>query len=155
LVFTLAMITFQDFKERQVWAFLFPLFGILGGILFYNNTFSSFYLISIAINLGIVICIILANFLISKFLLKKNFFKEALGLGDLLFFVGFALSFPTITFVNFFVFSLLFTLVLFWILKKVGKLKEQSIPLAGCMALFLGVVYLIHWTGLYKEIYIL
>ena len=155
IIGSLSIIAFQDFKERKVWFFLFPLFGILGGLLFYRSSHLSFFWISIALNLIIVMVIIFMNYLISKFLFKKDFFKEAIGLGDLLFFVCFTCCFPTMTFVYLFVFSILFTLILFWKLNKMRKSEYSTVPLAGSMGLFLIAIYVSHWAGIYQSIYLL
>ena len=142
-------------KDRRVWAFLFPLFGLFGSILFFQNTTVEFYLFSIVINVIIVIAIILVNYLFSKYVLKKKLLKEVLGLGDVLFFLGFSLSFPTISFINFFVFSIFFAFVFHLILKKINNTKHRTIPLAGSMSLFLIIIYFVNWIGVYQEIYIL
>lgn len=142
-------------KDRRVWAFLFPLFALCGSLLFYQNTTFEFYLLSIGINLLIVIVIILINYLFAKYVLKKRLLKEVLGLGDVLFFLAFSLSFPTISFINFFVFSMLFAFIFHLILKRINTIRHKTIPLAGSMSLFLLIVYLINWMGVYNEIYIL
>ncbi|MEL6809716.1 MAG: hypothetical protein AAFP76_00080 [Bacteroidota bacterium] len=155
LMGTLGIIGVQDLKERQVWAFLFPLFGVLGAVLFYPKVTPAFFWLSIVINLGLVIVILLINFIVARYILKKNLFKEAMGLGDVLFFMGFAISFPTLTFINLFVFSILFTLVFHYVLTFLNRSVLATIPLAGCMSLFLTTIYLIHWTGFYDPLYFL
>jgi hypothetical protein len=155
LLLTLSIIFYQDFKERRVWAFLFLLFGLLGSYLFYRDSEWEFYKLSILINLGIIIIVLLMNYLFARFILKKRFLKEALGLGDVLFFLAFAISFPTVTFINFFVFSILFTFVFHIVLKNVSISWHKNPPLAGCMSLFLIAVYLTKWLGLYESIYVL
>ncbi len=155
LFLSLIFIFFQDYRDRQVYVFLFPLIGILGTYLFFLNSNLEYYFLSVCINLGIVLIVVLLNYLFAEFILKKNLLKEALGLGDILFFIAFAFCFPTVTFINFFVFSILFTFVLHLALSKLVKDKNRNIPLAGYMSLFLLVVYLVNWLGFYDSQYLL
>lgn len=155
LLLTLAIICFQDYKDRLVWVFLFPLFGVLGCYLFFTQSIWEVFIVAIIINLAIVGLIILLNYLVAKYVLKKKFLKEALGLGDILFIISFCLSFPTISFINFFVFSLLFTIVIHFLLKKIHTPHNNSVPLAGTMSLFLMTVYLSHWIGWFNNIYVI
>src|SRR5690606_26534732 len=155
LFLSLVFIFFQDYKDRKVYVILFPLIGILGTYLFFLNSTFEYYFLSVCINLGIVLIVVLLNYLFAEFILKKNLLKEALGLGDILFFIAFAFCFPTVTFINFFVFSILFTFVLHFTLLKLLKTKNNSIPLAGHMSLFLIGVYIIGWLGFYDSLYLL
>lgn len=145
LLLTLLLIVFQDFKSKAVWWFLFPMFAILGGYLFKSETSWVHYIQQIAINLGLIIVLIGLLYLYSRLRLKRQLINSAIGLGDLLFFAAFALSFPTLSFLNFFVFSLFFSLIISLLLRS--KFGMHSIPLAGAMALFLIGVYLSNWLG--------
>lgn len=155
LLLCLLFIFFQDYRDRQVYVFLFPLFGILGTYLFFSSSTLEYYVLSVSINFGIVLIVILLNYLFAKLVLKKKFLREALGLGDILFFLAFTISFPTVSFVNFFVFSILFTFVLHLALSKILKQKKENIPLAGYMSLFLIGIYSVHWLGFYDFLYLL
>lgn len=155
LFFSLVFIFFQDYRDRQVYVFLFPLIGILGTYLFFLNSNLEYYFLSVCINLGIVLIVVLLNYLFAKLVLKKNLLKEAMGLGDIFFFIAFALCFPTVTFINFFVFSILFTFVLHLALSKLSMEKNRHIPLAGYMSLFLIAVYLVSWLGFHDSLYLL
>ena len=150
----LALVTYQDFRERQVWFFLFPLCALVGGYLFFKEATPSFYFTTIAINLGIVSLIVFLNFLVARFVLKKSLLKEALGLGDILFFIVFAISFPTFAFLNFFVFSLVITWVLYIVIRMRDS-RIQTAPLAGCMALFLMGIYGTYWMGFLDALYLI
>lgn len=68
--------------------------------------------------------------------------SQALGFGDILFFLVFAVGFPLETFLWLFVSSLVFSLI-FHILTK-GIRKDETIPLAGFQALFLFVILFIN-----------
>lgn len=155
LLIGLAFIFYQDFIERRVWVFLFPIVAFCGSYLFYRNSNWEYYILCIFINITIVAVVLLINYLFARFILRKKFLKETLGLGDVFFFISFSLSFPTITFINFFVFSILFTFVFHIGLKYFLTLRAKTAPLAGCMSLFLMAIYLIHWLGFYTNIYLL
>lgn len=161
LILTLSIIFFQDIKERMVWVILLPSFAVLGGLLYFWQSNTEVFLTTILINLAIVGILMFVNYLVAKFIFRKNLFKEALGLGDLLFFIAFALSFPTLAFLNFFVFSLIFSFLthqlVLLISKRKGKItqKHSRVPLAGLMAFFLIGVYSAHWLGFYNSIYLM
>jgi|TARA_R110000851_G_scaffold327695_1_gene497517 hypothetical protein len=155
LFFSLAFILFQDYRNRQVYTFLFPIFGILGSYLFFLNSKIEYYFFSVCINLGIILIVVLLNYLFAEVVLKMKLLNEAMGLGDIFFFIAFAISFPTVTFINFFVFSILFTFVIHFALSKLLKNKNRYIPLAGYMSLFLMGIYSVSWLGLYDYIYLL
>ncbi len=153
LLAVLAIIAFQDFKERMVWIILFPFFMVLAGFLYYVSTVAEVFFYNILLNLIFIGFIILLCFLYAKLVVKKNFTSEVMGLGDILFFLGFAVSFPTITFLNFFFFSIIFTMIIHFLLKNFSSGNFKNIPLAGGMSLFLISVYSIHWFGFYNTIY--
>ena len=159
LILTLSLIFFQDIKEQMVWFFLLPSFAILGSLLYFKQSSIIAFLTGILINLSIVGILMGIIFFISKFLFQKKLLNESLGLGDLLFFIAFALSFPPISFLHFFVFSLLFSLVtqqfIVVFLKRKGKISQKNtrVPLAGLMAFFLMYVYTAHWLGFYSTLY--
>lgn len=154
LLATLGVIAYQDFGERWVWVILFPLFGIIGGFLYWQTTTLEMFVVSALMNIIVVSIVLLSILLISRLVLKKRF-QEVLGLGDVLFFLGFALCFPTVGFLNFFVFSILFTLSVALVFKAMKATRTDEIPLAGCMSVFLIAVYLAQWTSLCQNIYVL
>ncbi|SNR15446.1 conserved membrane protein of unknown function [Tenacibaculum jejuense] len=140
-LFILITIFFEDFKERKVHVFLLLTFVLLGGIVFYQNTFLELYLLSITLNFSFLLFLILCLWGYTKFKLKLPFFS-AIGLGDLLFFTGLAVAFPTINFLILFVSSLLFSLLLFVIMKS--RMKYKTVPLAGFQAIFLFLILLLN-----------
>ncbi|WP_379852787.1 hypothetical protein [Flavobacterium zhouii] len=71
--------------------------------------------------------------------MKKPLLKEVFGLGDVLFFIFMAFSFSIISFFVLFVFALVFSLLLHSVLQH--KQIVKTVPLAGYMSLFFGVVY--------------
>ena len=155
LIASLILITIQDFRERRVSWVLFPVYAVVGSYLFVASSTIRWFLTNVFMNIGLVTLILFILYTYARFILKKDFFKEVFGLGDLLFFIAFSLSFSTLAFINFFFFSILATLV-FWIVKqKIYRSKATTIPLAGCMSLFLIFVYFSQWLGEYTELYAL
>jgi len=137
LLLLLITIFFQDFKERKVSLWIFPLTILLGGYLYYKQTFLQLYAYNLGINLSMLVLLFFIVFLYTKFKLKQSFFS-AIGLGDILFFVVYAVSFPTSTFLVLFSCSLIFALLVFLVLKN--NLKHSTVPLAGLQALFLCLI---------------
>lgn len=136
LVFSLLF--FQDYKERKVYWFLYPIVGILVFVLQTDRVPIPTALMNAAFNLVFVLCILTVCYIYARFRLKKSFF-EALGIGDVLFFIFIAFSFSIISFFILFIFSLLFSLGLHLVVKN--KQIKETVPLAGYMALFFGMVY--------------
>lgn len=149
---TLGMMAFQDIKDHLVWWFLFPLYAIVGGALFYIASFQEIYVQMAGLNLFILLGYIGLLFMVIRYILKKSSFFKAIGLGDVLLWIALGLSFPTITFITILVFSSLFSLVLNKIIKSNQK---EGIPYAGFTAIFLIGLYITHWTGMYKNLYVL
>ncbi len=143
MIINLALITYQDIKQREVLWFLFPVAALLMGVSYYVHTEPLLFAMNSAMNLSLIVVILMILFLYAKFKLKKSFLQETFGLGDLLFFVAFALGFPFVTFVVVFVFSLLFSLILTLVIQS--KEAKPTVPLAGYMAIFLMVVFCVSW----------
>ncbi|WP_299334902.1 hypothetical protein [uncultured Psychroserpens sp.] len=152
LISSFSLIFYQDFRERQVYWFLFPFFGFCSAILFYNSTLPELFYVSIGMNFIFISTLLLIVFLYSKLKLKSNF-QEVFGLGDVLLFLALIFSFSTISFLIVFVFSLLFSLLMHLVLKHYSKC--QSVPLAGYMSLFFAIIYVSDWIGLTSSLYVL
>lgn len=149
LFITLISIFYQDLKERAVWWFLFPCFSLLAGFLYFIKTIGYFYLLNVLTNILILTVIMSIAYLYSKFKMKLNF-KEVFGLGDILFFVGLCGAFPIISFIVLFVSSLIFSLVIHFLL---SRQNDSTVPLAGFSSMLLLFIYLIDWLAIYKNLY--
>ncbi len=136
LIGLLFYVFYEDVKERKVTLLLLFTLFVLGGLLNSYHHILELFLISTLINLSVISAIIFILFLYSKFKLKAPLF-DVFGVGDLLFFVFMAISFPVSTFLVLFSVSLIFSFVISIVFKE--KLKNL-IPLAGLQALFLGCV---------------
>jgi hypothetical protein len=113
--------------------------GVLALLLQINVVPNSSVAINTGFNLLFVAVLLLVCYLYAAFKLKKNLLKEVFGLGDVLFFIFITFSFSIVSFFVLFVFSLIFSLILH--LAMQSRQSEKTVPLAGYMSLFFGVVY--------------
>ncbi len=144
-------IAYQDFKERHVFLWVLIAVILLFAGLHLNKTSFQQYLWHSITNLVIIFGIILTLFLYSKFKLKQSLHRT-FGLGDILFFIAIALGFPTISFIVLFSFSLFFSLIVYLLLKS--RFNHKTVPLAGLQALFFSLIFLLHWTSDFINIYL-
>ncbi len=152
LLLTFFYILLEDYRERQVYWFIFLIVGLLCSFLYYTNTIKELFAVTVLMNL-IFICVqFLVVFLYSKFKLKVKF-NEAFGVGDVLFFIAMAFTFSTISFLVVFIFSLIFSISLHLVLNK--KSKFSTVPLAGYMSLFFAITYIAQWAGILTNLYII
>lgn len=152
LIIALIAISYQDFKERQVYLGLLVLTGISMGFLYFSNSDPTVYFWNIVLNITVVLFIYTLLFFYSLWKLKLTI-SHTLGLGDLLFFIVLAIGFSTGTFLVLFTFSLIFSLVFFLSIRS--KLKIKTVPLAGLQALFIGLVYTTNWMFQLTNLYAL
>lgn len=151
LILCLSVIAYQDFKSKTVSWILFPILAIVGGIAHKHHATWIAFGISIGINLALVALVVLVLFLYAKYKINKPFLEAVFGLGDVLMLLAFAFLFPTLSFLNFFVFSLLFSLIISLFLRF--NRGTSTVPLAGLIGLFLIAVYGLYWAGLTPNIY--
>lgn len=147
----LSIILYQDVKERAVWWFLFPIFGTIAGYLHFITSVPDFFLLNVLINMAVVGLIFLFSFFYAHLKMKVSFFKEAIGLGDILFYFVLTLAFPTEAFIVVLVFSMIFSLVLHTFVSR--KQQNTTVPLAGYASLFLICIYISNWLGIYNNLY--
>lgn len=152
IILILLGITVQDIKDRKVFLLLFVLAGILIGVIHFKEVLPEQFLVSVIINCCVILTIIGVLFIYSKIALKKSL-KDSFGLGDFLFFIVIAIGFPTATFLVLFSFSLVFSLLLYLVLKK--KLKHQTVPLAGFQSLFISTIFIVNGTFNLGNLYLI
>ena len=150
LIFNLVFIAYQDIKERLVYWFLFPLLGILVGILFFTQTLPELFLTSVLINL-IIICIFYLVIVLHSFLVLKKSFKEVIGWGDILMFFFLIFTFSSVSFTVTFIGAIFFSFIAHILLKK--KFENKTVPLAGYMSIFYSITYLAFWSGAINSLY--
>lgn len=129
-------IFYEDLKERKVTLAVLLLLFVVGSFLNIQQQIWEVFFISSILNLSVVLMVLLVLFIYTKVKLKQPLF-EVFGLGDVLFFIFMAISFPTTTFLVLFSTSLIFSFVISVTFQK--QLKK-FVPLAGLQALFLGLI---------------
>lgn len=137
LILLFFTILYQDCKDRLVYWFLYTLVGILALAIQYFILPVNSILLNVGTNLILVLFLLLVCYVYTK--LRKLEFSNSFGLGDVLFFIFISFTFSTISFLVLFIFSLFFSLLLHLVLSQ--KDKQKTVPLAGYMSLFFGVVY--------------
>ncbi|MGX7666036.1 hypothetical protein [Flavobacterium pedocola] len=150
LLFCFLTIFIQDYKERMVTIFLYPLMGLLLFLIHVNEISFSISGFSFLSNLIFITLLTSVCFLYAKYRLKKKL-AEVLGLGDILFFIFISFSFASISFIITFIFALFFSLTLHLVLKN--KSNHETVPLAGYMAFFFGVIYAVIFISGSKYLY--
>ncbi|PQJ15310.1 hypothetical protein [Aureicoccus marinus] len=145
----LLWLAYQDFKERAVWAMLFPVLALLMAIRLYHSTDLNVFLLYISMNSALVLLIIALLWGYTRYIHKIPFLNHAIGAGDLWFFFVLALAFPTPIFVVLFSCSLLFSLMLSVFL----RVEKNRIPLAGFMALFVSITLILSLINLFPDPY--
>ena len=140
----LLIIMIQDFRFRAVHWILFPVLLIL---LVTESLFVSKidnYLDSISINLLVIL--LQGLILIGYYKLKGthfiNFIKDRIGMGDLLFVLVMAFAFSWSTFLLYYIAGLSFTLITWFAVRNLIRLRSQLVPLAGMLALFMTLIML-------------
>ena len=152
VISSLLVIFYQDFKERLVYWWLFPITGIIFALIHLNKVGMSQFLIHIAFTMTIVSLLLGVLWVYIKLRPGNLRFKDALGLGDILFLIALALGFSPISFMTLIVFGFLFTLVLHQLLQVKQK---KTVPLAGYLALFFTGVLIFHAFGGYPDLYMI
>ena len=138
LIIVFTLIFYQDCKERKVYWFLYPLVAAFSFVLQINEAGLTTAFINTVFNLTFVFCLLVISLIYAQYRLKEPFL-EVFGLGDVLFFIFIAFSFSTLSFFLLFILSLLYSLLLHFAFKN--KHSSETVPLAGYMALFFGMVY--------------
>lgn len=131
----LFFVFYEDLKDRKVTLIVLVVLMLLGGFIHSQHQYVWVFLLSSLLNLSIILTIILVLYVYANFKLKTSL-SVGFGLGDALFFIVMAVSFPTATFLVLFPASLLFSFVIAVFFKKRFK---KLIPLAGLQALYLGL----------------
>jgi len=137
LIIFLGLICFQDLKERKVSIWILVLGLVVGGYINYAHQQPIVFLSNTIINSVFVVTVFLILWGYATLKMKKNIFS-VFGKGDLFFFMLLAVSLPILSFLMVFIFSIIFALLVFILLKN--SMKEKTVPLAGLQALFFGLV---------------
>ncbi len=153
LLILLVLVSFQDFKERAVSIWVFPLLVTVFSYKAWLVNGWAFFRFDLVFNLALLGIQLLVLLLYLK-LVKKSV-VNMLGAGDVLFFFVMAFAFSTVGFVFFFSLSLLVSLLV-WLLTN--RNKNRLIPLAGlqsaCLIIFF-IAELMFSVNPYESAYIL
>ncbi|MNQ31803.1 hypothetical protein D3C85_451840 [compost metagenome] len=137
LILVFLIVLYQDFNNRLVYWFLYPIIGVLAFAIQLYNLPVTIVFFNLGVNLLFVTLILGVSYLYVKY--RNLDFKNAIGIGDILFFVFISCTFSIVSFLILFVFALLFSLILHFVLSN--KKEQQTVPLAGYMSLFFSAVY--------------
>lgn len=151
LIMALVIVFLQDFKDRHVYWFLFPIIAVLCGFLFYKNTLPELFITSMIMNGLFILILVFVLWLYAKFKLETKLLNT-IGIGDILLFIALTVSFSTVTFLIIFIGALFFSLILHFY-KTVRTKKRTTVPLAGYMSLFFLISYLFQWAGIIISAY--
>ena len=159
LIILLSAICYQDAKDRLVYWFLFPLSGGILGLLHYKAVGATEFIMTIGINMFLVAFILLLLRVYARNLRNFKGLLEVFGLGDVFMLLVLGVSCATVAFLVLLVFGLVFSLVLHLVLEKVTLSRKRthphnSVPLAGYLSLFFGVVLLAQWFNVYTPLYV-
>lgn len=149
LSFTLLFVFFQDWKYRRIHVllpvaiFLLSLYITHLQPFVFKNTLlnGAFFLITLVV---LVLYMSIKN---RQFL---NPFQHYFGLGDLLFYMAVTPLFLLPNFILFFILSMVFSLALQIIFKKI--IHENTVPLAGFSALFLFIILIKDYLSFYQKL---
>ena len=140
LICILTWICIQDFRERQVYVYCYPLLAISAlGVQYTHCGFGDLFIENVIVNSSILLVqfgIIAVYF---KYV-RGTALKAAIGLGDLLFYFCLTLFMSVPVFIVFNILSLLTVIVLYLLVRKQLAIHRNSIPLAGIQAACLIIV---------------
>lgn len=139
LICLLGVLTFQDFKSREISWFLIPLL-IIGFVVFglqrigieeMATYFGINFMMMAFTFLGVILFVSLKE--------KKatNIFKKDFGLGDFLFILVLTVAFSPINFFIFYLGSMVITILIYGGVMLFNKQINKEVPLAGAMSLLL------------------
>lgn len=139
----LGVIAYQDFRYRSVPIYVFLFALILSFLLQYQKCgIDEFFIFQLLFNSGFIAFNVLIVMVYVK-KVKKIPFAQAIGLGDLVFYIVLIPLLSTPVYVYFHLISLLLILISYPILKNALALKSRAIPLAGLQATCLICIILV------------
>ena len=140
-ILILGTLFYQDIKERKVSLWILISGVIIGGTIHLLQQDTMVFLSTVGFNLLFISVIFGILWMYAKFKMKQAIFN-VFGWGDLVFFILLAVSLTIASFLIIFVFSLIFSLSIFLLLKP--RFTEKTVPLAGLQSLFLGLVIIMN-----------
>lgn len=146
IIATLSIMVVQDFRDRAIDWYLFPI-GFFLILTVADTGEQGFTWRTLLLNLMIIgsqLSLLWIYFFLTgrKLNLWSN---DHLGFGDILFLFILAVSFSPVNFFFFYFFSLLFAILIFFLISLSPK-KWATIPLAGIQAFLLIIVFVLGWV---------
>lgn len=136
----LLCIAYQDLKHREVSWILFPALAICGFMISFNESKSiSSTLHDLLLNVVFISCQLIFLFIYHSLKNRRKSISSMIGLGDILFIGSVLFFFSIVSFIVFYLSSLIFSLIIFLLFIQTNKLKKHhdTIPLAGLQSVFL------------------
>jgi hypothetical protein len=159
LLFSLTLIVFQDFKQRQISWFLIPL-SFAGfaykAFIYKDSIVTGFLFNTLFIMLQLICLTVYFSIKNKKF---HNIIDSYLGLGDVLFFIVLCVVFSPLNFIAFYMSSMVITLLTIIVYNFFSSRQTKAIPLAGSMAAALILLIICTWAlpdvDFYNDSYLL
>lgn len=157
----LFILAYQDFKDRLIsWIPLVLLFVLFS---FSSILANNFQTAGRYFGMNVLILFVqLAGLTLYSLIKNKrlvNIIDTQIGLGDVLFFVLLCTVFSPVNFLPFYTGSLIVSVILFFIFKKLSISKTTEVPLAGIMSvmliLLLAVKLIVPTIDLYDDYWVL
>lgn len=143
LIPTLLVVIYQDFKERLISWWLVPLLFVSFVLGHYSESVME-SLTKVVSNWSFLLLqyLLLSLYFSIKQKVWVNIANQYIGWGDIWFLVMIAFAFSFIHFILVFVSGLVFSLLLFFILKSTKIIKQKTVPLAGTFSVYLIIIHL-------------
>lgn len=129
----LSMIIYQDFRERAVYWFLFPVLLIIGLWLSGQNSFE-WEQIALSFSFNIIILLSVGVYIAIKHKKIRQFINRELGIGDILLFFILPFFMSALHYILFFVVTIFLSLIAGLVMSGNGD-EQKTIPLAGIQSL--------------------
>jgi hypothetical protein len=146
ILFSLILIVFQDFKQRQISWFLIPL--SFAGFAYKASLYKDSSIADFLLNTGFILLQLICITIYFSIKNKKflNIIDTHLGLGDILFFVVICTVFSPLNFIAFYMISMISTLLAIIAYNLFSSRQTKDIPLAGAMAGALIILMITTWA---------
>jgi len=149
LTLFLLLLIFQDFKTREVSVWLLIGVFLCNTVIFLtsNDLKEVFHFFYINVLFLLFLLFTLTIYISIKEKKLVIITHNYLGWGDIIFIFTLTLCFSTVNFIAYLVFSFLFTLVAYTVLKVIKPNIKKEVPLAGFLAITLILLYIYKWIN--------
>ena len=134
----LILIAYQDFRYREIHIALF----LMVSVFFFIDGQSNMPFLKYLLNVSYNMIFVLAQFLFVYVFYAirgygfKSLATDIIGTGDILFIVILSLAFPWQSFFLYYIGGLVFTLLIWLLLKYSGTVRNKLIPFAGLLSVY-------------------